>query len=67
MLKRVEALQVKNKLLCEENLGLQEALNTRKRHKKKRNTLTFNSAKNIIVVQCSSLLQSSAKPRLASV
>ncbi len=39
LLERVEALQVKNKLLREENLGLQEALNTRKKHKKKRNTL----------------------------
>ena len=39
LLERVEALQVKNKLLREEHLGLQEALNTKKKHKTKRNTL----------------------------
>jgi hypothetical protein len=39
LLRRVEALQVKNKLLREENLGLKEALHTRKKHKRKRNTL----------------------------
>lgn len=39
LLERVEALQVKNKLLREENLGLQEALDTKNKKQKKRNTL----------------------------
>jgi hypothetical protein len=39
LLRRVEALQVNNKLLREENAGLQDALTTKKKHKKKRNTL----------------------------
>jgi hypothetical protein len=30
----MEALQVKNKLLRQENLGLQQALHTKKKHKK---------------------------------
>jgi hypothetical protein len=39
LLRRVEALQVNNKLLREENAGLRDALTTKKKHKKKRNTL----------------------------
>lgn len=39
LLRRVEALQANNKLLREENAGLRDALTTKKKHKKKRNTL----------------------------
>jgi hypothetical protein len=38
---KILSLQVNNKLLREENLGLQEALNAKKKHKTKRTTMVL--------------------------
>lgn len=62
LLERVEALQVKNKLLREENLGLQEALNTKKKHKTKRH---YGPSAARGVLRCWYILVSKEAPRSA--
>jgi hypothetical protein len=48
-------LQVQNELITQENKGLKEAAQIRKKHKKKGIFLDFNSDKSIMVVQFSGL------------